>query len=102
MQSLSELFESGALRTPQIMWVAGYVSCALVMWFLHIEGQLRRWKFRYSYLAVAAHMTVVSMWSALITVSAGMPPQALSIALSVTTAGMIFGAIYGFFSRDTL
>lgn len=100
--SLIELWNSGAIRTPQWMWVMAY-GCSLAGFLVLITEAFRqRWRFRFFYLAHGYHYFYVWCWSAYVAIGWDMSPRVSALALSVTSVLVPASFIYSLWSKDRL
>lgn len=85
----------------QVQRTFGYFVWALTFWAMYIAGAARRWRFRYVYLSMALHMTLVLVYSALLSLSIDISGGEFSAAVSVATGLALAAGLHAWFiSKD--
>lgn len=107
MQYLSELWNLfvDLTDTPagQVQRTLGYFMWAVTFWAMYIAGLSRSWRFRGAYLSMALHMSLVLIYSALLSLSIDITGREFSAAISLTTGvGFAAGLYAWFISKDLI
>lgn len=80
----------------------GYAMWALSFWAITIAAYSHKWRFKHLYLSIASHMTIVVMWSSLLSMGINISGKEFNALLTVTTSMAILGAIHGARNRGII
>ena len=97
-------FVLSALNTPtaQSIRTLGYVAAAFSLWVATFSAMHRNSSFRFVSMSIATHMSIVSVWAALLITGVSLSGQVFNSVLSITTGGMLFGLVYALISNDPI
>ncbi len=97
------LIELANTQTAQLLRMVGYFAWCVSLWALALTGFENRWRFRYVYLGGSFHLTIVSVWSALIAIGINLSGREFNFLLSLTTGFLLVGAFWSWFvSRENI